>query len=584
MSCSNIANITATISDVSFWNSVDILIKKPHVVNKRLWGSKTLFRDTKAPDNLPLYYERIKNINNIQEYIDSFYENLNVSTDDAISNIQFTLLELLPRTYNENHAFQIVILNKEIKTALFYDVTPSYMEQNLCPTFSYSFKLHENGVQLEVESEPSSKSYQWLKDTVLPHLIKWATENFENECHKQICNESLSLVSIDKYYSKYNELKIKHGREMVKIWPECTDPSKFVYEDIAIATYLLLLWEDERRNHNLINYQTFVDLGCGNGLLVYILIKEGHKGVGIDIRRRQIWGMYPPDVKLEVKTVTPSDAHLFPETDWLIGNHSDELTPWIPVIAARSSYKCNFFLLPCCAYNFDGSKYQRQNSSISQYTEYLQYIKQVCEDCGFQTVTDRLKIPSTKRICHIGIERTYPIEEYDQYCNRIQNLISVGSSAADVDCESLWIRDFKAREATEKVKNCTQLDKSLIEKIVEIISKHLLHNCNLESVWSIGKTVGLREVINIIPKDKLKALKSECGGLQTLLKNNHHIFKVQSGTVQLRYPKTVEEVYKGQNKTNNVKIQQKPCWFYNNHPQGCPLTDLQCSFLHIKSW
>jgi len=31
----------------------------------------------------------------------------------------------------------------------------------------------------------------------------------------------------------------------------------------------------------------------------------------------------------------PGDSHLFPDTDWLIGNHSDELTPWIPVIAAR---------------------------------------------------------------------------------------------------------------------------------------------------------------------------------------------------------------------------------------------------------
>jgi len=30
------------------------------------------------------------------------------------------------------------------------------------------------------------------------------------------------------------------------------------------------------------------------------------------------------------------DSLLYPETDWLIGNHSDELTPWIPVIAARS--------------------------------------------------------------------------------------------------------------------------------------------------------------------------------------------------------------------------------------------------------
>jgi hypothetical protein len=26
------------------------------------------------------------------------------------------------------------------------------------------------------------------------------------------------------------------------------------------------------------------------------------------------------------------------EYDWLIGNHSDELTPWIPVVAGNSSY------------------------------------------------------------------------------------------------------------------------------------------------------------------------------------------------------------------------------------------------------
>lgn len=88
---------------------------------------------------------------------------------------------------------------------------------------------------------------------------------------------------------------------LFQIWPECTDPTKFVYEDVAIATYLLLLWEEERVTHNLTNYQTFVDLGCGNGLLVYMLTKEGHKGLGIDVRKRQIWSMYSKDIKLEVK-------------------------------------------------------------------------------------------------------------------------------------------------------------------------------------------------------------------------------------------------------------------------------------------
>lgn len=35
------------------------------------------------------------------------------------------------------------------------------------------------------------------------------------------------------------------------------------------------------------------------------------------------------------KAITPGESCLFSGTDWLIGNHSDELTPWIPVLAAR---------------------------------------------------------------------------------------------------------------------------------------------------------------------------------------------------------------------------------------------------------
>lgn len=31
----------------------------------------------------------------------------------------------------------------------------------------------------------------------------------------------------------------------------------------------------------------------------------------------------------------PSEATQYPHYDWLIGNHCDELTPWIPLIAAR---------------------------------------------------------------------------------------------------------------------------------------------------------------------------------------------------------------------------------------------------------
>ena len=34
---------------------------------------------------------------------------------------------------------------------------------------------------------------------------------------------------------------------------------------------------------------TFIDLGCGNGLLTYLLTSEGYQGYGIDIAERKIW-------------------------------------------------------------------------------------------------------------------------------------------------------------------------------------------------------------------------------------------------------------------------------------------------------
>ena len=38
---------------------------------------------------------------------------------------------------------------------------------------------------------------------------------------------------------------------------------------------LQLLWDKEREERGLTKKQTFVDLGCGNGLLVYLLTSEG---------------------------------------------------------------------------------------------------------------------------------------------------------------------------------------------------------------------------------------------------------------------------------------------------------------------
>lgn len=69
---------------------------------------------------------------------------------------------------------------------------------------------------------------------------------------------------------------------------------------MAIATYLLLIWRQERIKKQTTKLQSFVDLGCGNGLLVYILSSEGHAGYGVDIRKRGIWDLYPKTTILKV--------------------------------------------------------------------------------------------------------------------------------------------------------------------------------------------------------------------------------------------------------------------------------------------
>jgi hypothetical protein len=51
-------------------------------------------------------------------------------------------------------------------------------------------------------------------DTVLPQFVKWGNNKPKPA---QLCKESLCLIPTDKYYTKYNELKEKYGKNMVEV-------------------------------------------------------------------------------------------------------------------------------------------------------------------------------------------------------------------------------------------------------------------------------------------------------------------------------------------------------------------------------
>lgn len=389
-----------------------------------------------------------------------------------------------------------------------------------------------------------------------PKLEKWSKS--EEQDQRQI--KSLNLINAETYNELYSRFKLKYSSNLMDIWPECTDPLKYIFEDLAIAAYLIVLWNTTNSVP-----EAFADLGCGNGLLVYILSEEGYKGYGYDIRKRKIWDLYPKSTVLLEETVNPRNFQLPEDVNWIIGNHSDELSAWIPALAAKHSYQMKYFLLPCCAYELSGAKFQRRSANLSIYHDFLDYVEGVSNDCGFNTLMDRLKIPSTKRVALVGITRNLAENQFLEKCLNIEEFLSRETKNSTV----------KLREKHEAVRNCTQINKTVLEDLVLKIFKKLLENDIGQ--WNEGRELSLGDLVeSALTKDDLQAIKSECGGLKTLLKNRHEIFVVTGGSVKIRKP-VDKSLLEMQGKT----VKKRQCFFQQHHPNGCPLTTEKCTFIHV---
>ncbi|XP_007255112.3 probable tRNA (uracil-O(2)-)-methyltransferase [Astyanax mexicanus] len=616
-------------SATGFWSACEVWIQKPHVVNKRLCGVKEgryeeAVNTEGLQRSLALLLTRTP-AQDLTQLLQFIHRSAAESEQQSWSVGVRTIIPKVASNSSGANLCREIIVKDFIRQA----VTFLPIEENSeGPVILKKSNIYQ--IQFEEESGDCVLSLHalnpdqwysdgvtypklsWLEAELLPKLARWATDNKSSEF-----KSTLSLIPVEKYSILYQELKTKY-KDIVKVWPEVTDPEKFVFEDVAIATYLLVLWEEERAKKGLTSKQSFVDLGCGNGLLVHILNNEGHPGKGIDVRKRKIWDMYGPDTHLEEKAITPSASFLFPETDWLIGNHSDELTPWIPVIAARSSYSCRYFVLPCCFFDFFG-KYQRRQCKKSQYREYIDFISDVSGVCGFQTDEDCLRIPSTKRVCLIGRSRSYKEPEGAEADVRRADYIRgrqvSSSSSSDVTQKdhsrhnhhedgqeipaagSDWGSGFQPREKIETVRNCAALPRDLIDAVVLKVARALLgltaeageeeNRSSLKDTnkWNTGGSLSIREVAELLDHSTLQTLKKECGGLQTLLKNSHQVFRVEGGRVHIRDWRTSAA---GQRTRVNLKnksqisgaLKTRECWFHTHHPNGCPLSTEDCLFAH----
>lgn len=250
-----------------------------------------------------------------------------------------------------------------------------------------------------------------------------------------------TMIPRVRVQDRHTQLKTKYAKKLVESWAEQTDALKHVFEDIGIAAFLIELWKDVYKEGE---FPGFVDIGCGNGLLVYLLIMEGYPGWGFDARARRSWSMYnmpstAPGVplsgagsrdSLQARVLLPTfvspptEGHVlhgnrrdtihdgvFPKGTFIISNHADELTPWTPILAAQS--ESPFIMIPCCSHDLSGARFRAPHparrdvaaatkGSSSAYASLVAWTMKLAEECGFEAETEMLRIPSTRNTAVVG--------------------------------------------------------------------------------------------------------------------------------------------------------------------------------------
>uniref|UniRef100_A0A1I7TEX0 tRNA (uracil-O(2)-)-methyltransferase n=1 Tax=Caenorhabditis tropicalis TaxID=1561998 RepID=A0A1I7TEX0_9PELO len=479
------------------------------------------------------------------------------------------------RKFSEN-AFEVSFYQEELLVRFY----PIVLDGHTHPHFEEPYQIgcrssSESSIHLQFFKpiDLADEYYEYLKTQGFKTIITW----LKGIDLSKTSRKTNSLLDKESYFRTYRHIREDYGRALVEQWTENSNPQKTVFEDCGITAYI----NEIVRMDILPKPKKFVDIGCGNGVLVHLLNLTGMKGYGVDVRSRQIWNTTLKHVDLRESVVEPqvvveNEPHFDSDVDLLVGNHSDELTPWIPVMAAKLN--CNFFLIPCCPFNFFG-KYVNDGSHIgpkrlvSQYESFFEWTVTVAERLGFKVDLDRLAIPSTKRLCIIGrVPEKGLCTDLDETINQMTRG-----------------QKFVARPKEIKMNNCTTIPVNERDRMAKLLFDYILSSSNeTRDGWRCGGEVPLRELATVLTEEDKKLMKDQDGGLQTFLRNHHQIFHVFKATARIRdfrQPKVSRSRPDWKKKANkdgkpNNPPRKSPCWMALYHPDGCPLGPEKCQFQH----
>ncbi|KAM0132333.1 hypothetical protein ACHAO1_006855 [Botrytis cinerea] len=278
------------------------------------------------------------------------------------------------------------------------------------------------------DSEPRTQKLERTAEHLLAALYKHGQGTAAGYVKKVHHDTIIPQAIVQNTYAR---LKAKYAKTLIENWAEATDPEKHVFEDLNIAAFLIELWADTYKDTEFPGY---VDIGCGNGLLVHILSEEGYKGWGFDARERKSWSVFGPRTreKLQELVLIPSilysesnedetsgpDVHdgNFPKGTFIISNHADELTPWTPILANIS--QSPFMMIPCCSHALSGARCRApppkgSGGTPSAYASLVAWVAGLAEGCGWEVEKEWLRIPSTRNAALIGRRRKLNYEDVD---------------------------------------------------------------------------------------------------------------------------------------------------------------------------
>jgi hypothetical protein len=145
---------------------------------------------------------------------------------------------------------------------------------------------------------------------------------------------------------------------------------------------------------------------------------------------------------------------LLPAGSFLIGNHADELTPWVPLLATR--FRASGYLsIPCCAWSLD-ARFDRTrdvplcavdpatlnlggeacggsggSGSGSSYAQFRVWLAALSVHCGWAVEVEMLRIPSTRNWAIVGKHHTFfPLPSPSHPFGRWPSVVMGGRLAA----------------------------------------------------------------------------------------------------------------------------------------------------------